>query len=151
MAMFLPSLAETAAALVGATRPWWAGIDPDQRPRRIAMRAGMRRDSTAALAGFDARYYTNRLGLGSVRGDEPAEVRSALAEAGARTLAWYGVRLFSDHWDSEDSPADLDALLGAEEQAGRRRPLQSARRSHSHRCQTGIAGRSSRSRQPIPS
>jgi len=32
------------------------------------------------------------------------------------------VRLFSDHWDSEDPPADLDALLVAEEQAGQRDP-----------------------------
>lgn len=71
------------------------------------MRAGMRRDWTAALAGFDARYYTNRLGLESVRADESTEVQAALAAAGATTVASYGVRLFSDHWDSEDRPADL--------------------------------------------
>ena len=73
------------------------------------------------MAGFDARYYTNRLGLESVRADEPAEVQAALAAAGATTVAWYGVRL-SDHWDGEDPPADLDGLLDAEEQAGRRDP-----------------------------
>ncbi|MHB1555027.1 MAG: methyltransferase domain-containing protein [Acidimicrobiales bacterium] len=123
VAMYLPSLAETAAALVGATRRPGGLVSILTRNRAgIAMRAGMRRDWTAALAGFDARYYTNRLGLESIRADEPAEVQAALAEAGATTIAWYGVRLFSDHWDAEEPPADLDVLLEAEEQAGRRDP-----------------------------
>ncbi|MHB8295919.1 MAG: methyltransferase domain-containing protein [Acidimicrobiales bacterium] len=122
VAMYLPSLARTAAALVGAAHPGGLVSILTRNRAGIAMRAGMRRDWTAALDGFDARYYTNRLGLESVRADEPAEVQAALAEAGATTVAWYGVRLFSDHWDSEDPPADLDALLDAEEQAGRRDP-----------------------------
>lgn len=123
VAMYLPSLAETAAALVGAARQPGGLVSILTRNRAgIAMRAGMRRDWTAAVAGFDARYYTNRLGLESVRADEPAEVRAALAAAGATTVAWYGVRLFSDHWDGEDPPADLNALLDAEEHAGRRDP-----------------------------
>jgi len=120
--MYLPSLAETVSALVGAARPGGLVSILTRNRAGIAMRAGMRRDWTAALAGFDARYYTNRLGLESVRADEPTEVQAALAGAGATTVAWYGVRLFSDHWDSEDPPADLDALLAAEEQAGQRDP-----------------------------
>ncbi len=122
VAMYLPSLAETVSALVGAARPGGLVSILTRNRAGIAMRAGMRRDWTAALAGFDARYYTNRLGLEGVRADEPTEVQAALAGAGASTVAWYGVRLFSDHWDSEDPPADLDALLAAEEHAGRRDP-----------------------------
>ncbi len=51
-----------------------------------------------ALVGFDATHYCNRLGIQRARADDPADVRSALREAGADTIAWYGVRLFSDHW-----------------------------------------------------
>lgn len=52
----------------------------------IAMQAGMIGDWEAALAGFDARVYRNRLGLDHVRADDPAEVAAALAAAGAVPL-----------------------------------------------------------------
>lgn len=57
-----------------------------------------------------------------MRADDPLDVRSALTVAGAQTLAWYGVRLFSDHWQAVDQPLDLTRLIAAEEQAGRRDP-----------------------------
>lgn len=122
VAMYLPSLVETVEALVGAARPGGLVSILTRNRAGIAMRAGMHRDWTGTLDGFDARYYANRLGLEAVRADEPGEVQAALADAGARTLAWYGVRLFSDHWDDEDPPPDFDALLDAEDQAGRRDP-----------------------------
>ena len=71
------------------------------------MRAGMTQDWPAALDAFDATHYTNRLGITDVRADEPADVQAALAAAGAPTIAWYGVRLFTDHWAAEEPPADF--------------------------------------------
>jgi len=88
----------------------------------LAMRAGMNGEWMAAVDAFDARYYENRLGIRTVRADEPDEVEAAFSAAGAARVAWYGVRLFTDHWDAVEPPDDLGQLLVAEEQAGRRDP-----------------------------
>jgi hypothetical protein len=37
-------------------------------------------------------------------------------------IAWYGVRLFTDHWDRDARADDLEVLIAAEEQAGKRDP-----------------------------
>jgi len=122
VAMYLPALPPLIGALVGAAREG-AVISLLTRNRAgIAMRAGMQSDWQGALDGFEATHYTNRLGVRRARADEPGAVRSALAAAGAQPVAWYGVRLFTDHWGDEDPPEDLERLLAAEEEAGRRDP-----------------------------
>lgn len=78
-----------------------------------------------ARAGFDSRFYRNRLGIEGVRADEPEEVGRGLAAAGAQRLAWYGVRLFTDHWGPIDPPEDFSRLLAVEDEAGRRDPYRS--------------------------
>ncbi len=45
-----------------------------------------------------------------------------LTAAGADTVAWYGVRLITDHWDSNAPRNDFGQILTVEEQAGRRDP-----------------------------
>ncbi len=122
VAMYLPSLAETAAAVVSATRTGGLVSLLTRNRAGIAMRAGMAGNWAEAIAAFDATHYTNRLGIADVRADEPADVQSALAATGAQTIAWYGVRIFTDHWAAEEPSADFDALLAVEEQAGRRDP-----------------------------
>jgi SAM-dependent methyltransferase len=120
--MYLPSLAAGVAAAVGAARPGGVLSLLTRNRAGIGMRAGMSGDWDAALAGFDARVYRNRLGLDQVRADEPAEVAAALVATGAGQLEWYGVRLFSDHWGQVEVGDDFDALVEAEYQAGRRDP-----------------------------
>ena len=88
----------------------------------IAMRAGMTGQWPDALTGFDATHYTNRLGVADARTDRPDAVRAALATAGARVEAWYGVRLFTDHWENQPPPPELDRIIAAEAEAGRRDP-----------------------------
>jgi S-adenosylmethionine-dependent methyltransferase len=122
VAMYLPAIQPLAAALVSAVRPGGLVSLLTRNRAGIAMRAGMQGDWAAALDGFDATRYTNRLGVEDARADDPEAVRSALAAAGAQTVAWYGVRLFCDHWSNSEAPDDVAALLAAEEQAGRRDP-----------------------------
>jgi len=122
VAMYLPSLEDTVRALVRACRPRGRVSLLTRNRSGIALRAGMRGEWAAALEGFDARSYDNRLGIESVRADEPSEVRAALAAAGAICTAWYGVRLFTDHWGQEPPGNDFTQLLAAEEEAGRRDP-----------------------------
>jgi S-adenosylmethionine-dependent methyltransferase len=121
--MYLPSLPAAINAVVTLARPGGLVSVLSHNQAGIAMRAGMARRWHETLAGFDADHYTNRLGVTGVRADRPEAVQAALHIAGADTLAWYGVRLFTDPWATTDESApDLDTLLAAEEQAGRRDP-----------------------------
>jgi SAM-dependent methyltransferase len=121
--MYLPSLRAGVAAVVRAARPGGLVSLLTRNRAGIAMRAGMRAEWNAALTGFDARTYTNRLGIDEVRADSPEEVAGALRSCGARRLSWYGVRLFTDHWDQVDAPRDVKDLIEAEVVAGRRDPF----------------------------
>lgn len=120
--MYQPSLTDAIAALVAVTRPDGLISVLTRNQASLAMRAGMSGDWHAALKSFDEQRYTNRLGVDDVRADDPADVRRKLAEAGAHAVGWYGVRLFCDHWPEIDPPPDVERLIDAEEQAGRRDP-----------------------------
>jgi S-adenosylmethionine-dependent methyltransferase len=122
VAMYLPSLKGTVDALVAATRPGGLVSLLTRNQAGLAMRAGMSKDWPGTLAAFDARRYTNRLGIDEVRADLPSEVQAAFTAIGSDVVAWYGVRLFSDHWGTAEPPSDFVGLLAAEEEAGRRDP-----------------------------
>jgi S-adenosylmethionine-dependent methyltransferase len=120
--MYLPSLASGLEAVVNSARPGGLISVVTRNRAGIAMRAAISGDWRQAQAGFDARYYRNRLGIDGVRADEPGEVSAGLHHAGAELVAWYGVRLFTDHWGPVDPPSDFADLLDVEEEAGRRDP-----------------------------
>jgi hypothetical protein len=88
----------------------------------LAFRAGIRGDWEGALAAFDAHHYSNTLAVDHPRADDPDEVVGNLAALGADTFAWYGVQLFTDHWDDFKLSENFESILSAEEQAGRREP-----------------------------
>jgi S-adenosylmethionine-dependent methyltransferase len=90
----------------------------------LAMRPGLRRNWSGALAAFDDLTYVNELGV-RVTADRLEDVTTDLAAVGFEVEAWYGVRVFNDAVSAaaevpEDE--DLAALFDAEEQAGRRDP-----------------------------
>lgn len=123
--MYLDRLADSVECLAAAVRPGGLLSILTRNRAGIAMRAGMSGHWADALDGFDARHYDNRIGVPDVRADEPDEVFDALAAAGIETAAWFGVRLFTDHWGDIDPPTDaeeLESLLTAEREAGRRDP-----------------------------
>lgn len=125
VAMYLPSLDETVAALCGAARPGGLLSLLTRNRAGIAMRAGMTGDWSGAIESFDARHYDNRVGIVGARADEPGEVRASLESHGATVVAWYGVRLFTDHLGSAPPGHDFAELVAAEEEAGRRDPYRS--------------------------
>jgi len=120
--MYLPDLPTATAALVSLARPGGLLSILTRNQAGIAMRAGVTRRWQEALDGFDATHYTNRLGVTDARAERPGEVRAALEAAGAYVEEWYGVRLFTDHWEKQPPPEDLDLLVAAEAEAGRRDP-----------------------------
>jgi SAM-dependent methyltransferase len=125
VAMYLPSLEGTVEALIAAARPGGLVSLLTRNQAGMAMRAGMSKDWPGTLVAFDARRYTNRLEIDEVRADPPSDVQAAFNDIGSVVLAWYGVRLFSDHWDTAEQPSDFAGLLAAEEEAGRRDPYRS--------------------------
>lgn len=120
--MYLDSVGPAIGALASVVRPGGLLSVLTRNRAGIAMRAGMTGDWAGALAGFDARRYDNRIGVADVRADEPDEVAAAFAAVGVDRTAWYGVRLFSDHWGDVAVPEGSDDLVAAEEEAGRRDP-----------------------------
>ncbi|MFI7317518.1 class I SAM-dependent methyltransferase [Streptomyces venezuelae] len=90
----------------------------------LAMRPGLAGDWAGALAAFDSATYRNRLGI-DARADRLDALTSALAGIAAPLQAWYGVRVFTDTVaDGAALPpeGELEALLAAEERAGRTDP-----------------------------
>jgi len=120
--MYLPSLEEGVRKLATVVKPGGLLSLLTRNRASLAMRAGMAGNWSTAIDSFDARYYDNRLGLGGLRADEPEEVITVLAHRGVHVVAWYGVRLFTDHWGDLTPGEHFDELVGAEEEAGRRDP-----------------------------
>ncbi|MDX6364105.1 class I SAM-dependent methyltransferase [Streptomyces sp. NPDC058274] len=88
----------------------------------LAMRPGLSGDWAGTVGAFDSVSYTNRLGL-DVRADRLSTLTATLAGIGAPLGTWYGVRVFTDTAaDEAVVPPDLEALLAAEERAGRTDP-----------------------------
>ncbi len=90
----------------------------------LAMRPGLDGDWSGALAAFDTVTYRNRLDL-DVRADRLDALSATLAGIAAPLQAWYGVRIFTDNApDGAPLPPqeELEALLAAEERAGRTDP-----------------------------
>lgn len=121
--MYLPSLTEAVRALVAACRPGGLVSVLSKNRNNLALRAAMAGDWEGAVTAFVRRSYTNRLGVEGARSDDPEEVLAALSVAGAEPVAWYGVRLFTDHWGDVEAPAEIGAILEAEAEAGRRDPF----------------------------
>ncbi|MFE9257153.1 class I SAM-dependent methyltransferase [Streptomyces sp. NPDC006879] len=90
----------------------------------LALRPGLAGDWSAALAAFDGLAYTNRLGL-PVRADRLEALTATLSGIGAPLHTWYGVRVFTDTAPDEaraPEGEELQALLAAEDRAGRTEP-----------------------------
>ncbi|KUL49849.1 MULTISPECIES: class I SAM-dependent methyltransferase [unclassified Streptomyces] len=90
----------------------------------LAMRPGLSGDWQGAIDAFDSDTYRNRIGV-DARADRLDALSATLAGIAAPLQAWYGVRVFTDTLrDGEPLPAewDFDALLTAEERAGRTDP-----------------------------
>ncbi|MEV7385144.1 MULTISPECIES: methyltransferase domain-containing protein [unclassified Streptomyces] len=91
----------------------------------LAMRPGLAGDWAGALDAFDTVSYRNRLGL-DVRADRLGTLTATLAGIGAPLHSWYGVRVFTDTAaDDAEVPSDVEALLAAEDRAGRTDPYRS--------------------------
>lgn len=76
------------------------------------------------LEAFDSDSYRNELGV-DAKAHHLESIIAVLQGAGFAAEAWYGVRVFTDPAPADqplDDTNELDVLLRAEEEAGRRDP-----------------------------
>ncbi|MEZ0076261.1 methyltransferase [Planotetraspora sp. GP83] len=87
----------------------------------LAMRPGLEARWADALAAMGSRREVGRLGV-PTRADTLSDVQGMLSAAGAETVAWYGVRIFTDHLGDAPVGEGFDQILEAEWAAGERDP-----------------------------
>jgi S-adenosylmethionine-dependent methyltransferase len=85
---------------------------------------GLWRDARAA---FDADRDVGGLGV-VTRGDTVGGLSRILQDVGVDVVAWYGVRVLTDHLLGHAPPDELEDVLAAEWEAGRRDPYRSVGR-----------------------
>ncbi|MFI0424034.1 methyltransferase domain-containing protein [Spongiactinospora sp. 9N601] len=107
----------------------------------LAMRPALERRWADALAVMDAATEIGNLGV-ATRADSLEALQALLAGAGAgaATVAWYGVRVFTDHLGDEPVGEGFDQVLEAEWEAGRRDPYRRVGRQIHVIARTGTAG-----------
>ncbi len=120
--MYLDDPDPLLASLVGLARSDGGLISIlGKNAHALAMRPALESRWADALAVLDASTETGRLGVPS-RADTIDHVTSSLEAAGAPALAWYGVRVFTDHLRDAPVGADFDLICDLEWQAGERDP-----------------------------
>ncbi len=96
----------------------------------IALRPALRRDwaemrDLIEQASTPNPKYRNEIGV-DARADRRSDIEAELARHGLETLTWHGVRIATDGVDAgeqvPDDPAELEAILEAEELLGRTDP-----------------------------
>lgn len=87
----------------------------------LALRPALHGRWRDALAAFDADRDVGGLGV-LTRGDYVERLRSDFTDAGLSPIEWYGVRVLTDHLGRTPPGEDLDDVLEAEWEAGRRDP-----------------------------
>lgn len=87
----------------------------------LAMRAALEGRFADALAAFGADADIGGMGVRN-QAHTVGTVERWLDEAGCDPIAWYGIRVFTDHLGDEPPGEVMADLLAAEEEAGRRDP-----------------------------
>ncbi|MGH8980320.1 MAG: methyltransferase domain-containing protein [Acidimicrobiales bacterium] len=90
--------------------------------RSLAVRPALAGNWAEALSAFDSERQVNGLDV-DTRADTVEELSELLARFGVEAEAWYGVRLFTDGWASDEPAIGSEAdVLAVELEASRRDP-----------------------------
>lgn len=120
--MYLDDPAPLMAVLARLAAPGGIVSVVAKNARALAIRPALERDWHATLEAFDADHQVNALGI-ETRADTVESLTAALAQHDVETLAWYGVRLFTEGWARSEPPRDPeDMVFAAELEASRRDP-----------------------------
>jgi hypothetical protein len=120
--MYLEDPAPLARSLAALAQDGGVVSVAAKNARVLAVRPALAGDWKAAMASFDATRQVNGLGV-DTRSDTVEGLGELLATCGIDTVAWYGVRLFTDGWSQEPDAVDAeDDVLAVELEASRRDP-----------------------------
>lgn len=122
--MYLPDRAAALASITARVRPGGLLSVTFRNGDALAMRPALRGDWAAAADALTSTGYVNELGA-ATRADTREDIESALGAIGFRTVAWYGVRVFTDAVPAEAPTPDeptLRQLIDVEDEGGRRDP-----------------------------
>jgi S-adenosylmethionine-dependent methyltransferase len=123
--MYLDDIGPMLASLVRVAAPGGAISLLVRNGLAPAMRDGLRGRWPETARAFDSKDYVNRLGL-AAHAHTPQDVDRGLQPLGWRRVAWFGVRVFTDHRDEPaPEPGELAGLLATEREAGGRDPYRS--------------------------
>jgi S-adenosylmethionine-dependent methyltransferase len=125
--MYLDDPGPLLRALVASVRPGGLISILAKNAAALAMRPGIEGRWADALDVLDTTVETGGLGVVS-RADSLETIMSGLSHEGASTLAWYGVRVFTDHLRDAPVGPDFDHICDLEWAAGARDPYRQVAR-----------------------
>lgn len=120
--MYLDDPAPLVAALSTLAAPGAIMSIVTKNAATLAVRPALAGDWSGALAAFEGDREINGLGM-DTRGDSIDALSNLLRAHHVDTIAWHGVRLFTDGWTPNDLAADdEDLVLQVELTASQRDP-----------------------------
>ena len=120
--MYLDDPAPMVAALAELASDGGVVSIAAKNQRCLAVRPALAGQWAEALAAFDGDRQINGLDV-DTRADTVEGLSEMLAARGVETVAWYGVRLFTDGWTIDRPADDADEdVLAVELEASRRDP-----------------------------
>jgi S-adenosylmethionine-dependent methyltransferase len=109
--MYLPSTEPVIEVLAALVRPDGLVSLIAKNGEGLAMRAALERRYADAIELFDANADLGRVGV-VTRGDSLVSLTATFERHGLSLIAWYGIRVFTDHLG--DEPAGEDGVLAVE-------------------------------------
>jgi S-adenosylmethionine-dependent methyltransferase len=119
--MYLPSTEPVVQVLANLVRPGGVVSLIAKNGDALAMRAALERRYAEALTLFDASSDLGRVGV-VTRGDSLAALVAMFERHQLGVLAWYGIRVFTDHLGDEPPGDDSALAVEAEWRAGQTDP-----------------------------
>jgi SAM-dependent methyltransferase len=119
--MYLPSSEPVVAVLAKLVRSGGIVSLIAKNAEALAMRAGLERRYADAIELFDASADLGRVGI-VTRGDTVDLLTDSFKRYGLELVAWYGIRVFTDHLATDPPGKDSALAVEAEWRAGRTDP-----------------------------
>jgi len=125
--MYLDEPRPLVAALGAIARPGGLVSVITKNAAALAMRPALEGRFGDAVRAFDAAADVGGMGV-PTRAHTLAQVVARLDAAGCALVAWYGIRVFTDHLGERAPGVDMADVLAAEWEAGRRDPYRQVAR-----------------------
>ncbi|MEU9836307.1 methyltransferase domain-containing protein [Streptosporangium sp. NPDC048047] len=125
--MYLEDPVPLLTAVVAAARPGGLISVLTKNADALAMRPALEGRWADALEMMRARTEVGNLGV-RTRAHTVADLHELLSDLGVGVVAWYGVRVFTDHLGEIPVPEGFDQILQAEWEAGRCDPYRGVAR-----------------------